>query len=535
MPPAAADILAILKSLKGAAGKVEGMRKVLMAALPAAIACIAVWGADWAGQSGNPQRDGWARAEKAFTRDNAKNIELLYKFKAENQALGLQSLTSPIVNGNLITYLGFKEMLVFGGSDDNVFSIDADINRIIWKRHFDYQGAKPRIAPTAACPGGLTAALAMPGSSTAMGRGPVAGRGRGTTPGLFATGFGRAGLFLAVSSDGFLHVLNTSTGADRIPPVKFVPPNSKVGSLNLNDGVIYAATHDNCGGNPDTLYALDMNETESGALANNLTSHPGAGDAAIASDGTVYAQAGSTILAMTKDLKVTDSVTLPGTSSRPTATPVVFTSNGRDLVVAAGPDGRLYLLDAKSLGGADHNTLLYQTEPIAAPNTKHAGNGFAGFSTWEDTDKNIRWIYASLWGPTANSPHGSVVAFKLEDAGGHPKLTRAWTSRDMLAPAPTATANGLVFALSTGESNREAKPNGKPYTVAQREKMASHATLYVLDGETGAELYSSGDIAQTFAHGSGLAVANRRIYFTTHDNTVYAFGFLAEQPQLTGK
>jgi outer membrane protein assembly factor BamB len=511
------------------------MRKVLMAALPAAIACMAVWGADWAGQSGNPQRDGWARAEKAFTRENAKNIELLYKFKAENQALGLQSLTSPVVDGNLITYLGFKEMLVFGGSDDNVFSIDADINRIIWRRHFDYRGAKPHTAPTATCPGGLTAALAMPGSSTAMGRGPVAGRGRGPAPALFATGFGRAGLFLAVSSDGYLHVLNTSTGADRIPPVKFVPPNSKVGGLNLNDGVIYAATHDNCGGNPDTLYALDMNETEAGALANNLTTHPAAGDAAIASDGTVYAQAGNTILALTKDLKVADSVTLPGTSSKFAATPVVFTANGKDLIVAAGPDGRLYMLDAKSLGGADHNSPLFQTEPIAAPDTKYAGNGFAGFSTWEDTDKNIRWIYASLWGPTANSPHGSVVAFKLEDAGEHPKLSRAWTSRDMLAPAPTATANGLVFTLSTGESNREARSNGKPYSVAQREKMASHATLYVLDGETGAELYSSGDIAQTLAHGSGLAVANRRIYFSTHDNTVYAFGFLAEQPQLTGK
>jgi outer membrane protein assembly factor BamB len=275
-------------------------------------------------------------------------------------------------------------------------------------------------------------------------------------------------------------------------------------------------------------------------MANNRTSHPAAGDAAIGSDGTVYAQAGSTILAMTKDVKVTDSVTLPGTSSRPTATPVVFTANGRDLIVAAGPDSRLYLLDAKSLGGPDRRTPLYQTEPIAAPDAKYAGNGFAGgFSTWEDTDKGTRWIYASLWGPTANnpngSPHGSITAFKLEDAGGHTKLTQAWTSRDMLAPAPTATANGLVFALSTGESNREAKPNGKPYTVAQREKMASHATLYVLDGETGAELYSSGNIAQTFSHGSGLAVANRRIYFTTRDNTVYAFGFLAEQPQLTGK
>ena len=519
------------------------MRKVLLTALSAATACMVIWGADWAGLSGNPQRDGWAKAEKAFTRENAKNIELLYKFPADNQALGLASLTAPIVDGNLITYLGFKEMLVFGGSDDNIYSVDADINRIIWKRHFDYQGAKPRTAPTASCPGGLTAAPAMPGSSTAAagrapaGRGPAAGRGN--VSGLFATGFGRAGLFLAVSSDGYLHVLNTSTGADRVPPVKFLPPHAKAGSLNVNEGVIYAATEDNCGGNPNALYALDMNEPEAGEAPHRIASQPGLGGVVIGSDGTVYAQGPGTVVAMTKDLKVTDSFTLPGTSSRPTAAPLVFNSNGRDLIVTAGPDGRLYLLDSKSLGGPDHHTPLYRTEAIASPDTRHAGNGFAGaFSSWEDPDNNhTRWIYASLRGPAPNNPaaHGAIVAFKLEDAAGHPKLTLAWTSRDMLAPAPTATANGLVFALSTGESNREAKPNGKPYSVAQREKTASPAILYVLDGATGAELYSSGSIARTFSHGSGLAVANRRIYFTTHDNMVYAFGFLAEQPQLTGK
>src|SRR5579862_556459 len=107
------------------------MRKFSLSALSAAIACMVIWGADWPSQSGNPQRDGWAKSEKAFTRDNAKNIELLYKVKAENQAMGLQALTSPIVNGMLITYLGFKEMLVFGGSGDNVYSIDADLNRVI--------------------------------------------------------------------------------------------------------------------------------------------------------------------------------------------------------------------------------------------------------------------------------------------------------------------------------------------------------------------------------------------------------------------
>ena len=37
---------------------------------------------------------------------------------------------------------------------------------------------------------------------------------------LLATGFGRLGAFLAISSDGYLHILNTSTGEDRMPPVK---------------------------------------------------------------------------------------------------------------------------------------------------------------------------------------------------------------------------------------------------------------------------------------------------------------------------
>ena len=46
------------------------------------------------------------------------------------------------MNGLLITYLGFKEMLVFGGSSDNVYSVDADLNRLIWKRHFETTGQK---------------------------------------------------------------------------------------------------------------------------------------------------------------------------------------------------------------------------------------------------------------------------------------------------------------------------------------------------------------------------------------------------------
>ncbi len=582
------------------------MRKFLLIALSALVASLFIWAADWPSQSGNPQRDGWAKTEKAFTKTNAKNIELLYKHKAENLVKGLDALTSPMINGNLITYLGFKEMLVFGGSSDNVFSVDADLNRKIWSAHFEYKGDKPAAAATALCPGGLTATVAMPGSSTAMGRGfgggppgrgvpgrgvipgapgamvpgaavPGAGRGAAGLPpgigpggpargGLFATGFGRSGVFVAVSSDGNLHALNTSTGADKVPPVKFLPPNAKVSAINVNEGILYAATQDGCGGNANALYALDMSgeenklsvfETKGAGLA-------GAGGTAIGADATVYAlapdgqgdvagQYSDTVLAFSKDLKVKDYFTpSPGGAdmkkdvSATGITPVVFDWNGRDVVVAGGRDGRIYLLDSKSLGGADHHTPLARTDAVASPDEKYAGNGFSGtFSSWEDTENKTRWIYASLWGPANGSArfgqtngdaaHGSIAAFKLEDQGGQPVLTPAWISRDIVAPAPTVTANGLVFALSSGESPREAKEDGKPYSVAEREKMATRAVLYVLDGASGAELYNSATMASTFSHGAGLAVANRRIYFTTHDNTVYALGYMAEQPQLTGK
>ena len=540
------------------------MRKFSLIVLSAVVAAVIIRAADWPTQSGNPQRDGWAKSEKDFTRQNVKGLELLYKVSTDNEARGLSALTVPIVAGQLITYLGFKEMLVFGGSQDNVYSIDADLNRRIWKTHFDYKADKPAAAPTAVCPGGLVASLAMPGSSTAVaarGGAPVAGRGAApvvvrpapVTPGargpvgIFATGFGRSGVFVAISSDGFLHALNTSTGADKIAPVRLLPANAKPVGINISDATVYVATEDECGGNPNALYALDMSAPGDNHKLTVFETHgagpAGSGGTAITAAApvipgvpavappqeiTVYTQipdgsgdvAGKysdTVLALTKDLKVKDYFTPSDATphkgiAEPGITPALFEWKGRDVVVAGSRNGRIYLLDGKALGGADHHTALAQTEPIAA------GSGFNGtFSSWEEPATNTRWIYAPVWGA-----HGSVVALRLEERDGKPVLTKAWVSREMQAPAPVVVASGLVFALATGEATREA---GK----------ATRATLYALDAATGAELYSSGNTASTFAHNGGLAVANKRVYFTTHDNTVFALGFLADQPQLTGR
>ena len=544
-------------------------RRLSWVCVAAAGTCAVIAAADWPTQSGSPQRDGWARSEKAFTKQTISGLDLLYRYKADNQSKGLYSLTSPLVDGLLITYRGFKEMLVFSGSSDNVYSVDADLNRLIWKTHFEYEGDKkqPRKS-TANCPGGLTASIAMVGSSSAgvsFGRRRAAPTPGGVRP-IGGSGFGSVGAFFSVSSDGKIHTLNPSTGADLIPPVKFLPPNGRVSALNVYGNTIYAATSGNCGGNPNALYAVDLGSTDKkvSSLPTASSGVSGISGTAIGNDGTVYAQVPfelgqgertyhQTILALEPlTLAVKDSFT---TEDSPTfnkkteiagATPLVFSWKGKDLVVAAGENGRVYLLDSTALGGPDHHKPLFETEPIASAGENYDGNGFrGGFSSWNDAATDTRWVYASVWGaaqaaakfPLQNgdAPHGSIVAFKVTEQNGQPTLSPAWISADVPSPAPVVTSGGLVFALSTGQPMSDAKENGKPYTVDEIKKASSHATLYALDGENGKQLYSSGNAVTSPSFSSGLAVANARIYFATSDNTVYSFGFSKMEPQLTDK
>ena len=336
--------------------------------------------------------------------------------------------------------------------------------------------------------------------------------------------------------------------------MKFIPANARASGLNVNNGMIYAATINECGGSPNAIYALKTADGTLASLATGGTGASGAGGTAIGTDNVVYAQIASghgdvagtyndTVLSLKPDdLTVQDyftpSDTLPGITKGveyPNVTPAVFGYKDKDWIVTGGRDGRIYILDADSLGGADHHTPLYRSDVIVSPDTTFAGNGiWNNFATWLDAD-GTRWLYASIRGaasakfPATNgaASTGSIVAFKVDIKDDKPSLTPQWTSRDMISPAAPAIANGLVFALSTGQPSRLAKENGSPYTIAEWEKMAKPATLYILDGATGKELFTSGNKATSYSP-SGLAVANAQVYFSTHDNTVYAYGIPLE-------
>jgi outer membrane protein assembly factor BamB len=114
---------------------------------------------------------------------------------------------------------------------------------------------------------------------------------------------------------------------------------------------------------------------------------------------------------------------------------------------------------------------------------------------------NVADSSAKLNGPT---PHGAIVAFKVEDTG-QLALRPVWISRDLVNPAPPRIANGVVIALSGGDAS-------------------THATLYVLNASTGEELYSSKDAIPTSAELSGVAVGDSHAFFTDRDNVLYSFG-----------
>ncbi len=451
---------------------------------------------DWPTLGGDAQRTGWAKVDDRITKENVKDFQLVLKRKFDMKEKGPRSLAPPVVMGRLISYKGFKELAFVAGGADDLWSIDVDLNRIFWHKHYDTAASS-----SAPCPASITAVptLNIPFSFTA------------TRPRVAVTGIQAAANTasprpaFAVSSDGKLHFVNTSTGEDAIPPVNFLPPGAKASSLTLIDGVMYTTTAGGCGGTKNAVWAMDLN-TPQGTVTNYAVN---SGGLALGTDGTVYVQsdAGAVLALNAKDLALKHSFTGAGAAGS-LASPVVFAYKGKDLIVAAGADGRLNLLDSQSLGGADSKTPLYQTPSLNSPG--HSVRG--ALASWLDTD-GTRWVLASVWG----SPSGSVVAFKVEEPEGKPVLKQAWVSREMSSPLPPVIASGVVFILSAGDYTKDDRPKG-----------GTHATLYALDGATGKEMYSTGK--QVTAPGSltGVTVANGRVYFATTDNTLWAFGVFLE-------
>jgi outer membrane protein assembly factor BamB len=413
--------------------------------------------------------------------------------------------------------------------------------------------APPPAAPPAPARGG--GAGAARGSAPALPP-PLPGARRGQTadriPGAprreegGVIGFlGRpSGVAYVVSSDGMLHVLGLPSGKDIQKPAPFLPANSKWSAPIGVDTMLYAATSGACGNAPDAVWAIDLDSEAKPVVSWKSGGGPVVGAVAFTSGGTLVAAIGAgqasgdgkanAIVALDpKTLQLKDWFTQP-TAEFATG-PTILQHDGREIVAAATKDGRLFLLDASALGGADHATPLLASKPWLGTGARVSAEALAAWQQQADGSASgaapapvasgpTSWILLPVAGrpaasvPSTNGsiPSGAVVALKLTGSGSALSLEPGWASHDLSSPGTPIIVNGVVFTLATGVAAPPASRNAP-------------AVLHAYHGATGKRFWTSGKVMTSTASPGSFWSGLGQIYVGGTDGTLYAFGFEDER------
>jgi outer membrane protein assembly factor BamB len=500
-------------------------------------------GFEWRTANADLQRTSWLRVDPHISVKSVSTpaFALRWSETLDNTARGSASLSQGItING----MYGFSTAgNIIAGASNHVFAVDNDSGFPYWRRHLD----APLPAPTARCPGGLTGAVArvvadlVPPPLELPAPAPP-GRGYRSAVGLPGEGVpmalarldGGAGLRTAddpagpapapaapaastapargalpppgsryapiyvVSSAGTLHVLGPVSGIDVQRPAPFLPPNARYSDLTGYDDVLYTSTSEGCGGVANGVWAITLDAEKK---INSWPTNGGSpvGNLAFTSSGKLIVAIGAGTAGaggFANAIVALDAKTLQPTDwfsngkSEFATTPVVFRYGHLEIVAAATVDGRVFLLDAAALGGADHSMPLFiatSSRDTTPPD---------GLATHEVD--GTRWLLV---------PAGdAIAAHKVVAEGNRPTFQKGWASRALPAPTAPIVVNDVVFAAASGRSR-------------------GSAVLYAFDARSGLELWNSGTTIRSHIPRANVWASNSQVYVATHDGTVYAFGF----------
>ena len=521
----------------------------------------------WPTWNGDQERSGWAKTETAFSKENVSRLDLKWRLQLDTVPSAVNyydTLTDPVVAANVPTRQGPKTLLFVAGRTDILYAIDVAAGKVLWQRSFP-NTFKPPNPPFTSCPNDLNAT-------------PTIDIERGVVYVLNSDGRLR-GLSLAEGEDripvtDFVAPFARPWSLNFIDGVIYTPIARGCGGTN--------ATFMGMDLTKPTRPLLRLSTSKgrpAGAWGRGGLVNGPQGLYAQTADGPYDPGAGrfgNSVVAVTKDLQLVDSFTPANEAwlnqkdlDMGSASPVVFPFQKWTLVAAAGKEGVVYLLDANNLGGKDHRTPLFTSPRYGNDAVTFGFNGVWGaVSSYEDS-AGQRWVLVPMQGPVAkdapkfahtNGPveNGSIMAFQVKVENDKPVLVPTWVSRDLELPGmPLATSGGVVFALSTGERGRFAaagraaragrdaavaaganaigdlyqnwnaanRPGqGQVQGEAAKRTEFSHGAVYAFDGATGRELYSSGELLDSWDHNGGMAVADGRIFVSTWDARVYSFG-----------
>jgi hypothetical protein len=496
--------------------------------------------ADWLTDGGDIERTAWQRNETLLSTESVRSMKMLWRTRLDNEPRQMHNLLPVLIAGRVTTERGPKQIVLVTGVTDNLYALDAENGQLLWHHKFKTDWTPP-------AGGGRGAGILCPGGITAT---PVIGPTE--TPGKYT--------IYAAAWDGTLRRLNLADGKEIAPPAKFMPPNGKPYALSLRQNVIYTHTAQGCGGNPNMVYIYDLATDKVGTWGPAGGGMWGRTGPAISSSGVLYTGTGdgpwdpengvfgNGIIGVRQnpETKAGELVDYYGPTNAEwlwkrdldmQVTPAIFRFKGRELMVDAGKECVVYLMDTESIGGDDHRTPLHRTPLICNEEVNFASAGIWGsMATWEDTD-GTRWVLTPFWGPKHSKfaapiehgtvKYGAIAAFKVAER--NQKWTRdpARISRDMNRAEPPVIANGVIFAYGSGEDTDQAAFDiGLAYNhdSSYRIRNSKKAVLYALDARTGKELWNSGDQIDSWVHWGGLSVANGRVYLNTFDGYQYCFG-----------
>jgi outer membrane protein assembly factor BamB len=501
--------------------------------------------ADWLTYGHDPQRTNYNPSEAKLSPANVSNLSLIWQAQLDNVPLALSALTAPVVADDVATSAGPKTLVFVAGSSNTFFAIDASDGKVVWNRTLtSFAAAKEESFYL--CP---------------------------NTPNATPVIDKEHQLVYTIGVDGRLYGLDIATGVVKFGPFAFIPPFAKAWSLNLRDGVIYTTTSQACGGDRSGIYSMRVSDpmrTESHELL--VRSGYGAGmwlrgGTVIGPDGTIYVPTGdgaldpavgdysNSYLAVPPDLSRVRDYFSPHNWQQlkkldldlPSGGLLEFPYRGKQLLAGGGKEAVIYLLDANNPGGSNHTEALYTSAVLANQGRALQEKGIWGPAAyWSDANHDT-WLYFPVWGALAktapsfpitsgDTPHGSILAFKVvTSATDSPALQPAWLSPDMNLPDAPVIANGVLFAVATGENPRQDRVIGMHYksmddwkhnllTTTERSAGTRPAVLTALDARTGKLLYQSGDAMKTWVHFTGLAVTGGHVFVVDHESRLYCFG-----------
>ena len=571
--PAEVDVAAVIAAVNQELGKAAAE-----AAEAKALAGPAT--PDWVTFGYDPERTAWARAETTLTKQNVSGLKLLWKAQLDavpNIVNYHSTITAPLVVENVETRQGPKTLVFVAGADNSVYAIDNTSGTLVWKKEFP-NTETPRIPERRSCPNTLNATPVIDKAKSTIYFLSSDGKVRGLSLADGELKFPATRMFPSYSRNFSLNLIDGMIYAGATRGCGGVA--SQIAALNVNDPehpVAHFFPSPGKGSGPWGRGGIV--KSPSGVLAQTAdgTYDPAAGRFGETILGFTpdllltdsYTPANADYLNM-KDLDL-------GSGS-----PITFPFEGRNLIAASAKEGVIYLLDADSLGGPDHRTPLYLSPRYGNDIVQFGFNGVWGaMATWVD-GRGQRWLMVPMLGPPAKDTvgsfkkvhgsvvNGSVMAFTVQLEDGKPVLVPEWMSGDLDLPGSPIIANGMVFVLANGERaldalqpprNNDAPAAPRPAPQERRLPLievdpdqpgferdaawraaqlgqggqvngqrysggrdVTHAILYALDAETGDEIYTSGDAIDSWNHYGSLALMRGRLYLSTYDARVFAFG-----------